>query len=120
MGIKVQPFPITDSSLNNNNVHCQLPYNTTASIAYAPIYLPSTTTVGITFETDNGMGVYYQEYGSNVWMNVSGNSAWHGQGATRYPTNGVYSVTLNNGVDKIAVAWFNNCSSGMQLLNITT
>jgi len=120
MGIKVQPFPITVSTLNNNNVHCNAPYNTAASIAYAPLYLPTTTTVGIVFETDDGMAVYYQEYGSSVWMNVSSNSAWHGQGATRYPTNSVYSITLNNGVDKIAAAWFNACAPGMQLLNITT
>ncbi len=117
LGIKTKPFPISVSTLGNNNVHCSLPYNSTLSLASTLFYLPAPASITFNIETDDAMAVYYK--GPNVpqWTSAPGigSSAWHGQGATKYTSNTI-SLTAS-GIYYVDIMWSNICTPGVQALN---
>lgn len=113
LGMTVVAFPI--SQLNDNSVNCGSPYDTQGYTAVAYVYFtdPHPT---VSIVTDDGMEVFLEQVGSNSWQSVFNGNAWHGQGATEY------QQTLNvhkNQEYVIAVQWFNECGSGVSVLQIT-
>ncbi|MGC9099258.1 MAG: hypothetical protein ACP5HW_01780 [Candidatus Micrarchaeia archaeon] len=113
LGFKLVPFPQVTSMLNGNTL-CTYPYNSALSIASTVIYVPSSRSIGVYLDTGGAAEVYYEEPGSNTWVNVFGGAAWKLQSPTVYSN----TITFNNGVVKLAVVWASNCF-GMQALNLT-
>lgn len=109
-GTTVELFPNSTSILNNNNVACSFPYNTTFSLAYPLFYARSSGTASVNIYTDDFSYLYYKPAGSNTW-NYLGDMS---DGSKTF----TFATTANTYYD-VALAWYNACHPGLQAFNVT-
>ncbi|MDE1762487.1 MAG: hypothetical protein KGH59_04485 [Candidatus Micrarchaeota archaeon] len=121
LGLKINPFLGSVSSLNGNGVACASSYNSVLSVASTMVYIPPSkpSSPFITAYRDNGIEVYYKT-SSNLWANVLQGSAWSSLGANGLAGSyGPKSISLTSGINYLGVAWYNSCGDGAQVVSIS-
>ncbi len=96
-------FPNSTSVLNNNNVACASPYNSTASLAYTVFYSTGSGSRTINkYASANAVETTYYKAANSI--------AW---------SSGTSFTAASNTYYDIAILWYNKCGPGAQGFNVT-